>query len=122
MICNVFVSLMRMGGWPLALRIAGQYLRNTGESATEYLRWLEKEPLKELGDGEYQEENAALLLRRSVEQVSEDAKFALNIIGALAFAPFTERPVAVLLKTQSVNTPKHTSGVLPMDENRCRQK
>ncbi|MDU9048495.1 MAG: tetratricopeptide repeat protein [Candidatus Electrothrix sp. Rat3] len=95
----------RLGGWPLALRLAGHYLRNTGESATDYLRWLEKEPFKELGDGKHQDENAALLLRRSVEQVSEDAKFALNIIGALALAPFTERPIVALLKINNFNTP-----------------
>ncbi|WYD82241.1 MAG: tetratricopeptide repeat protein [Candidatus Electrothrix gigas] len=95
----------QLGGWPLALRIAGQYLRNTDESAADYLRWLEKEPLKELGDGKHQEENAALLLRRSVEQVSEEAKFALKIIGTLALAPFTERPVVALLKIQNINTP-----------------
>ncbi|MCI5226587.1 MAG: hypothetical protein D3918_07980, partial [Candidatus Electrothrix sp. AX2] len=95
----------QLGGWPLALRIAGQYLRNTDESAADYLRWLETEPLKELGDGKHQEENAALLLRRSVEQVSEEAKFALKIIGTLALAPFTERPVVALLKFQNINTP-----------------
>ena len=87
----------QLGGWPLALRIAGQYLRNTGESATEYLRWLEKEPLKELGDGEHQDENAALILRRSVEQVSGNARLTLRIAGALAFAPIAREPVAVIL-------------------------
>ncbi|MCI5136799.1 MAG: tetratricopeptide repeat protein, partial [Candidatus Electrothrix sp. AW2] len=95
----------QLGGWPLALRIAGQYLRNTDESAADYLRWLETEPLKELGDGKHQEENAALLLERSVEQVSEDAKFALQIIGTLALAPFTERPVTFFLKNVNYSTP-----------------
>jgi hypothetical protein len=38
-----------LGGWPLALRIAGHYLHTSGESATAYLRWLEQEPFKELG-------------------------------------------------------------------------
>ncbi len=37
----------QLGGWPLALRLAGHYLRNTGESATDYLRWLEKVPFKQ---------------------------------------------------------------------------
>ncbi|WPD22195.1 MAG: tetratricopeptide repeat protein [Candidatus Electrothrix scaldis] len=88
----------QLGGWPLALRIAGHYLRSTGESAADYLRWLEKEPLKELGDGEHQEENAALLLRRSVAQVSEDARLALGVAGTLAFAPIAREPVAAVLE------------------------
>jgi hypothetical protein len=94
-----------LGGWPVALRIAGRYLRKTKESAATYLKWLAKEPFKELGDGTHQEENAALLLRRSVKKVSDDAQFALNIIGALAFAPFTERSVVALLKNVNYRTP-----------------
>ncbi|MCW5213412.1 NACHT domain-containing protein [Desulfobulbus sp. TB] len=95
----------QLGGWPLALRLAGHYLRNTGESVTEYLRWLEKEPFKELGDGKHQDENAALLLRRSVEQLNWKGQFALNIIGVLAFAPFTARPIVAFLKNINFNTP-----------------
>ncbi|MCI5161892.1 MAG: tetratricopeptide repeat protein, partial [Candidatus Electrothrix sp. AX5] len=80
------------------LRIAGRYLGSTGESAAEYLRWLEKKPFKELGDGEHQEENAALLLRRSVAQVSDDARLALAVAGTLAFAPIAREPVAAVLE------------------------
>jgi len=87
-----------LGGWPVALRIAGRYLSSTGESAADYLRWLEKEPFKELGDGEHQEENAALLLRRSVDAVSEDARLALGLAGCLAFAPIAREPVAAILE------------------------
>ncbi|MCP4365056.1 MAG: tetratricopeptide repeat protein, partial [Planctomycetes bacterium] len=88
----------QLGGWPLALRIAGHYLRSTGESAAEYLRWLEKEPLKELGDGQHQEENAALLLRRSVAQVSGNAQQALSLFGVLAFEPVARAPMAAVLE------------------------
>jgi hypothetical protein len=88
----------QLGGWPLALRIAGHYLRSTGESAAEYLRWLEEEPLKELGDGEHQEENAALLLRRSVAQVSEDARLALELGGHLGFMPLAHAPVVAIME------------------------
>jgi ATP/maltotriose-dependent transcriptional regulator MalT len=42
-----------LGGWPVGLRIAGRYCSSTGESAAGYLRWLEQEPFKELGDGEH---------------------------------------------------------------------
>jgi len=93
-----------LDGWPVGLRIAGRYLGSRGESAAEYLKWLEQEPFKELGDGEHQEENAALLLRRSVAQVSQKTAFALSIIGVLAFAPFTERPIVALLKNVNFTT------------------
>uniref|UniRef100_UPI004056800D tetratricopeptide repeat protein n=1 Tax=Candidatus Electrothrix sp. TaxID=2170559 RepID=UPI004056800D len=86
-----------LDGWPVGLRIAGRYLSSTGESAAEYLRWLKKEPFKELADDEHQEENAALLLRRSVEQVSEDARLALSVAGTLAFAPIMREPVEAIL-------------------------
>jgi len=86
-----------LDGWPVGLRIAGRYLCITDESAADYLRWLEQEPFKELGDGEHQEENAALLLRRSVAQVSKGARLALSVAGTLAFAPIAREPVAAVL-------------------------
>jgi len=86
-----------LGGWPVGLRIAGRYLSSTGESAADYLRWLEQEPFKELGDGPHQEENAALLLRRSVAAVSGDARLALGMAGCLAFAPIARAPLAYIL-------------------------
>ncbi|WLE98069.1 MAG: tetratricopeptide repeat protein [Candidatus Electrothrix communis] len=92
----------RLGGWPLALRIAGHYLRNTGESATDYLRFLAKVPFQRLGSGEHQDENAALLLRRSMDQVSEDARLALAMAGCLAFAPLGREPLMALLNTDEL--------------------
>jgi tetratricopeptide (TPR) repeat protein len=86
-----------LGGWPVALRIAGRYLSTTGESAADYLQWLEQEPFKELAGGQHQEENAALLLRRSVDAVSADARLALGLAGCLAFAPLAREPVAAIL-------------------------
>ena len=94
-----------LGGWPVGLRIAGRYCSSTGESAAAYLRWLEQEPFKELGDGQHQEENAALLLRRSVAAVSWKGQVALSVIAVLAFAPFTERPIVFFLKNVNYSTP-----------------
>ncbi|MCI5167001.1 MAG: hypothetical protein D3903_13135, partial [Candidatus Electrothrix sp. GM3_4] len=88
----------KLGGWPVALRIAGRYLSSTGESTADYLRWLKQEPFKELGDGEHQEENAALLLRRSVAQVNEDARLVLGLAGCLAFATLAVAPIMALLE------------------------
>ncbi|MCI5129433.1 MAG: tetratricopeptide repeat protein, partial [Candidatus Electrothrix sp. AUS3] len=84
-------------GWPLALRIAGRYIRSTGEDPAAYLRFLAKVPFKRLGKGRHQEENAALLLERSMAQVSTDAVAALRLAGTLAFAPITLKPFALAL-------------------------
>ncbi len=87
-----------LGGWPVALRIAGRYISSRDESAADYLQWLEQEPFKELAGGEHQEENAALLLRRSVDAVSADARLALGVAGCLAFAPLAREPLAAMLE------------------------
>jgi len=95
-----------LDGWPVGLRIAGRYVSSTGETAADYLRWLAQEPFQELGDGEHQEENAALLLRRSVAQVSDDARLALGLAGTLAFAPIAHEPVAAILDGDERRTRK----------------
>ncbi len=86
-----------LGGWPVALRIAGHSLSSTGEDAATYLRWLKQEPFKELGNITHQQENAALLLRRSIDQMSTDARLALGLAGTLAFAPISVEPITFLL-------------------------
>lgn len=88
----------RLGCWPVALRIAGRYLRRTKEYAADYLLWLEKKPLQELGSGAHQHENATLLLRRSVDAVSADARIALALVETLAFAPIAREPLAFILE------------------------
>lgn len=86
-----------LGGWPVGLRIAGRYCSSTGESTADYLRFLSKVPFRRLASGEHQEENAALLLRRSVDAVSADARLALGLAGCLAFAPLAPEPVTAIL-------------------------
>jgi len=88
-----------LDGWPVGLRIAGRYLGTRGESAADYLRWLEKRPFRKLRTGEHQEDNAALLLERSMKQVSADAVQALRLAGTLAFAPITLMPFSLALYT-----------------------
>ncbi|MCI5115415.1 MAG: tetratricopeptide repeat protein, partial [Candidatus Electrothrix sp. AX1] len=90
-----------LGGWPVALRIAGHYLHSTGEPATDYLRWLKKRPFRKLRTGDrHQQDNAALLLERSVDQVSADAVAVLRLAGVLAFAPFSLMSVMFVLSTE----------------------
>ncbi|MCI5149372.1 MAG: tetratricopeptide repeat protein [Candidatus Electrothrix sp. MAN1_4] len=90
-----------LGGWPVALRIAGHYLHSTGEPATDYLRWLKKRPFRKLRTSDkHQKDNAALLLERSVEQVSVDAVAVLRLAGVLAFAPISLMSVMFVLYTE----------------------
>lgn len=114
-----------LGGWPVALRIAGRYLSTTGESAADYLKWLEQEPFKELAGGQHQEENAALLLRRSVDAVSDDARLALGVAGCLAFAPIAREPVAAILddderRARAALNELVNYGLLEKREERCQ--
>ena len=95
-----------LGGWPVALRIAGRYLRSRGESAADYLRFLRQQPFRRLGKGEHGQENAALLLRRSVAQVSDDARLALSLAGTLAFAPLALGPVVATLSGAAAVQPQ----------------
>jgi tetratricopeptide (TPR) repeat protein len=86
-----------LGGLPVAVRIVGHYLRSTDEPAAEYLRWLDKEPLGQLSKGKHRTESVAVLLRRSVDQVSADARQVLALAGTLAYVPISGSPVAVIL-------------------------
>ncbi|MDM8524897.1 tetratricopeptide repeat protein, partial [Desulfococcaceae bacterium HSG8] len=76
------------GGLPLAIRLAGRYLLETGETAEEYLEWLEETPLDALNQGERRLDSVPLLLKRSLDQVSGAARDVLAAAGMLAFAPF----------------------------------
>ncbi|WP_417909888.1 tetratricopeptide repeat protein [Candidatus Electronema sp. PJ] len=89
-----------LGGWPVALRIAGNYVSSTEESAATYLKWLAKEPFRKLGKEAHQQENAALLLRRSVAQMSTDAVQVLRLVGILAFASIGLGPVMAVLSKE----------------------
>ena len=93
-----------LNGWPVALRIAGRYLRNNKQSAAKYLRWLNKKPFRMLGSGAHQEDNMALLLKRSLKQVSKDAVQAMRVVGALAVAPIRLMPLALLLLREGEDT------------------
>ena len=65
-----------VGGLPLAVRLAGRYLSETGEPASEYLEWLKETPLEALDQGKRKLESVPLLIRRSLDQVSEAARNA----------------------------------------------
>ena len=86
-----------LAGLPLAIRLVGHYSNGTGETAAEYLEWLQTQPFDALNRGDHRDESVNVLLKRSVAQVSAEAGNALSVIGLLAFAPCTVAPVAAAL-------------------------
>ena len=83
-----------VGGLPLAVRLVGRYLVQTGERAGEYVDWLKEKPLEALSPGEHRDESVELLLARSVAQVGDGAREALSVVGLLALLPFSVEAAA----------------------------
>lgn len=86
-----------VGGLPLAIRLAGQYLSARGESAAEVLAWLDQTPLAGMTPNQRQQESVSLLLERSLSQVNETAQQALAVVGLLALVPFEAEMVVKTL-------------------------
>jgi len=86
-----------VGRLPLAVRLAGRYLAQTGESAAEYLEWLRETPLDALDHGQRRHESVRVLLEKSLAQVGKEAREVLAAVGLLALAPFDRAPIAVAL-------------------------
>jgi hypothetical protein len=90
--------ICRLTGYlPLAVKLAGRFLGETGETAAEYVEWLEETPLEALDHGQRRMESVDVLLEKSLEQVSEAACRVLGVVGLLALAPFDRAPIAAAL-------------------------
>ena len=87
-----------VGRLPLAVRLVGRYLEQTGETAAEYLEWLEETPLEALSQGEHRDENVIRLLEHSLAQVNITAQQVLAVAGVLAFAPFDRNVIGDALE------------------------
>lgn len=72
----------------MALRLAGQYMLANSIESQEYRSWLEESPLEALDRGDRQKESVPILLKRSLESVSQEAISALGAVGLLAIEPF----------------------------------
>ena len=94
-----------VGQLPLAIRLVGRYLQETGDRASEYLQWLEETPLKALDPDSQHHRLASIpwLLQRSLEQVDKPARNVLALVGQLAFAPFSAEVIEKALQL-SINT------------------
>jgi tetratricopeptide (TPR) repeat protein len=93
-----------VGGLPLAVRLAGRYLAEREEEAADYLAWLEETPLVALDHGDRQDESVPLLLKQSLDQVSQAASASLAVVGTLALAPFAREAVAAALEVSPRET------------------
>ncbi len=90
-------------GLPLAVRLAGKYIFETGEPVSEYLEDLEKTPLETLNHGARKLESVPVLLNRSLNNVSDDAKSILGIVGILAFSPFSKEVIQSAITEININ-------------------
>ncbi|MCP5099431.1 MAG: hypothetical protein GY943_28080, partial [Chloroflexi bacterium] len=86
-----------IGRYALAVRIAGFYLDESGESPAAYLAALKATPIKELSHGSKQQDSAEILLKRTVAKLDTHTQTALAIMGQLAYLPFTADPLAAVL-------------------------
>lgn len=86
----------RIGGLPLAVRLVGRYLSETNDSTSDYLQWLEENPLEALDpdDNEHRHQSVRVLLARSVQQLNKEGRQVLAILGCLAMKPV---PLFVLM-------------------------
>lgn len=81
-ICNL------LGRLPLAVQLAGSYMRTRSQDAWEYLEWLKETPLQALDFGERQHNSIPALLEKSLEPLRQTSKDELELMGLLAFEYF----------------------------------
>jgi tetratricopeptide (TPR) repeat protein len=86
-----------LGYLPLAVRLAGRYIRLTGERPTDYLNWLQDSPLDALDQGKRRSESVPLLIERSITKITKPSLNALFVTGLLSNAPFRGEAVAAAL-------------------------
>ncbi len=98
---NASRRICELAGYlPLAVRLAGRYLKQTRETAADYLSWLEETPLEALDPDEarHRHESVPYLIERSLEQVGDDARAVLGLAGQLALTGFSQSIVSEALK------------------------
>ncbi len=82
-----------IGSQPLAVRVAANYLVETGESIDEYVEWLEEDAVGALSSNSLMER----MLQRTIEQIQKDARLLLALAACLGEAPFQEEVVISVL-------------------------
>lgn len=116
-ICNL------TGRLPLALGLAGRYLSETGETATDYLSLLTQAQHETLDPDKRSLECIYELLSYSLEQVSKSAYQLMGILGRMALTPIDEKRIAAALN-ENEDDLRHSLdelasyGLLSRSENR----
>ena len=89
-----------IGCLPMAICLVGKYLNQTGESESDYLKWLNETPLKALDPDEspHHLESVPVLMERSLSHVGERAKSMLGLIGRLAYSPFQPQAIGYAIE------------------------
>ena len=87
-ICNL------LGRLPLAVQLAGSYMRTRSQDAWEYLEWLKETPLQALDFGGRQHTSIPALLEKSLEPLRQTSKDGLALMGLLAFEYFDAEIIA----------------------------
>jgi len=86
-----------LGGLPLMIVLAGKYLAQRHQQATDFLSWLEETPEAILVMADKQHKSIFLMIERSLAHLQEASLSALNVIGILAFEPFKSSLIAASL-------------------------
>ncbi|MEM7335591.1 MAG: tetratricopeptide repeat protein [Chloroflexota bacterium] len=87
-----------IGRLPLAIRLAGRYLGETGELPTDYLHALQQDPIYELHQGEHQIDSIEILLRRTVSQLDASSQTSIALLGWAAFLPIPIETLEIVVK------------------------
>ncbi len=85
---------------PLAIIIAGSYMRANQITGGEYLAWLEEKLLEALHQGKHRMESVTVTLARSMQAMSHAGKETLALVGCLAPESFRRAPIAAALSTE----------------------
>ncbi len=94
-----------VGDLPLAVALAGKYIRRKKRTAAAYLQWLRDEGLGALDHGHRRRDSVPLLLDRSLDEVAllaPEARDIVAVLGVLALAPVSEAALVAALDDGSV--------------------
>jgi hypothetical protein len=101
-----------MGGLPLAIFLAGRYIAQRRQRATDFLAWLEASPLSALDLGKCQHESVPLLMEKSLAQVGDRSRTALGVLGMMAMRPFDSKPIAFALEVEPMEADRYLGELL----------
>lgn len=82
-----------LGGSPLGIQLAGGYLKAQNVDAAGYVTWLSGTQLSQLDATQRQLQSIPLVLKRTIDDLSDTARQALAVVGVLAPTSFDENTI-----------------------------